>query len=237
MFRFLSKCLGVTGGRATRMTAARTKPPVRPQLESLEDRQLLTATATLSTHILTIQGTPQADRVFVQKDSGLHFPGTPAPQVWVRVYDHGKLIGKYAPSQVSKIVFHGGAGDDYFDNRTNINCKAYGEAGNDTLMGGGGRDILYGGYGSDKLYGRGNEDYLNGGNPWSTEDGCYDRLEGGTGADTFALEAHKDLTVGDYPVDFRAHDRDQVLYPATHVSYPAPPPDIQDPWHGPWLPV
>lgn len=59
---------------------------------------------------------------------------------------------------VKQIVFRGGAGDDYFANHTEIACAAYGESGNDTLVGGSRSDFLDGGSGNDRAQGRGGYD-------------------------------------------------------------------------------
>lgn len=69
----------------------------------------------------------------------------------------------------------GGAGNDVM----------YGEAGVDVLFGDGGNDEMYGGADRDILYGQAGNDFLNGGDPSAPEDGAFDLVFGGPGADTF----------------------------------------------------
>jgi Ca2+-binding RTX toxin-like protein len=121
-----------------------------------------------------------------------------------------------ASSKVWRIKFNGGDGHDTFENSTNKETFAYGEAGNDALTGGTGNDTLYGGTGQDKLYGNAgndklygnagvdslfgeaNNDYLDGG-----DDGSADILWGGLGLDTFVKES--------YYVGWAKKNRDQPL--------------------------
>ena len=89
----------------------------------------------------------------------------------------------YDIEDIDLIVFQGFAGDDDFWNNTPVPCVAYGDDGNDTLLGGWSDDDLHGGKGDDfiagrsgddDLYGDSGSDYLYGG----TED---DYLKAGTG--------------------------------------------------------
>ena len=53
-------------------------------------------------------------------------------------------------TDVDRVVFNGGDGNDYFDGSyTNVNLSLYGDEGNDTLTGGSGNDTLAGGAGAD----------------------------------------------------------------------------------------
>ncbi len=85
----------------------------------------------------------------------------------------------------------GGAGAD----------ELSGNLGQDTLYGGAGEDTLFGGAEDDVIDGRddGASDFLNGG---AGDDrliaGLGDKLHGGDGADTFALEAQSDALVSDF---------------------------------------
>jgi Ca2+-binding RTX toxin-like protein len=74
---------------------------------------------------------------------------------------------------------NGGAGNDWLIGG-NGNDTILGGAGGDTLLGGAGNDRLYGGTGEDELYGDSGNDTLDGG-----DDGAFDLLEGGSGADRF----------------------------------------------------
>ena len=108
-------------------------------------------------------------------------------QIWVdddeieielRVYDsNGDLddtdTRDYDIDDVDLIVFYGYSGDDDFWNNSPVPCEAYGDAGNDVLLGGWGNDELHGGTGDDFLAGRSGDDDLFG-------DGGKDYLYGGT---------------------------------------------------------
>jgi hypothetical protein len=134
-------------------------------------------------------------------------------------------------SQVSRIVYLGGAGDDYFQNLTSVRAAVYGGAGDDALYGGGnadildggdGKDVLHGGGGNDSLYGGNGLDFLDGaaGNDYLNggKDGVADELIGGMGADTFEAEPYYNpmspfyLPLNrDYPQDFTPSDFDRVV--------------------------
>ncbi|WP_372395100.1 calcium-binding protein [Azospirillum sp. HJ39] len=91
-------------------------------------------------------------------------------------------------------VMYGGDGDDLIDSRGDPGTdgrydRSYGEAGNDTILGGGGSDSLFGGTGDDSLSGGGGNDSIDG------EDGD-DNIEGGDGADTLHGRAGNDTLDG-----------------------------------------
>ena len=79
------------------------------------------------------------------------------------VVNAGGAITRYRSYLVDRVLFHGGDGDDWFANETALPSTAYGEAGNDTLLGGSVRDRLFGGLGNDLLEGRDGRDVLWGG--------------------------------------------------------------------------
>jgi Ca2+-binding RTX toxin-like protein len=95
---------------------------------------------------------------------------------------------------VRQIVFHGGGGDDTFVNNTAIPCVAYGDDGDDTLVGGSGNDLLVGGAGNDVLYGAAGNDFLYGG-------AGDDRLFGGKGVDVLYGQAGNDYLTGAHPLN------------------------------------
>jgi Ca2+-binding RTX toxin-like protein len=67
-------------------------------------------------------------------------------------------------TSVETVKFSGGDGNDYLDgSNTNTPLEAYGDAGNDTLIGGNGDDTLIGGAGSDSIDGGAGNDVLIGG--------------------------------------------------------------------------
>jgi len=101
---------------------------------------------------------------------------------------------RFAAASVKTLEFHGGNGDDSFINNTSIAAVAYGEQGDDRLIGGSGKDVLRGGDGkdwidgrggNDELYGAGGDDTLLGG---AGDDQLFggdgsDHLDGGAGSD------------------------------------------------------
>lgn len=61
-------------------------------------------------------------------------------------------------SGVSKVSVHLGAGDDRLTTNFSGSVEAFGDDGNDVLVGGSGNDILDGGRGTDKIYGGAGKD-------------------------------------------------------------------------------
>lgn len=80
-------------------------------------------------------------------------------------------------SEVNSIVFVGLRGDDFFQNQTAIPSRAFGNAGNDTLIGGSGADRLVGHTDNDIIRGNGGNDVLIAGNG-------NDNIDAGAGNDT-----------------------------------------------------
>lgn len=70
---------------------------------------------------------------------------------------------KIPKSQVKAVWFVGMDGNDRFENKTSIPSHAYGNDGDDTLIGGSGKDHIGGGDGNDRLFGNGGDDLLVGG--------------------------------------------------------------------------
>jgi cyclophilin family peptidyl-prolyl cis-trans isomerase len=85
-------------------------------------------------------------------------------------------VGDFAPT--GRIIVFGRAGNDTITVHPDITTvtELFGEAGNDTLTGGGGDDILIGGAGDDALNGSAGRDFLIG-------DAGKDTLSGGAGDD------------------------------------------------------
>jgi uncharacterized protein YkwD len=146
------------------------KPRTRIALgvEQLEDRNLM-AGSVLSAGVLTVEGSPAADRVSID------YVGS---QVRVSAGGGFTEVRGFNRAAVRQVVFAGLGGNDYFINRTSIPCVALGGGGNDTLIGGNAADVLNGGAGNDGLYGLGGNDRLVGG-------GGRNLLSGGAGFDTF----------------------------------------------------
>ncbi|CAO3409230.1 calcium-binding protein [Azospirillum largimobile] len=90
-----------------------------------------------------------------------------------------------------KDQYYGGAGNDLIDNRDDVGTGAavnvaYGEAGNDTILGGDAGETFAGGDGDDRLEGNAGNDWLEGnaGNDSLQGGAGNDSLQGGDGADT-----------------------------------------------------
>lgn len=118
-------------------------------IEKLEPRQLL-AGITFDAGVISVEGTANADGAQVFN---------PQPdQVSVVIY--GIEQQTFDAATVSKIVFTGHQGNDWFRNDTAIPTEAFGNAGNDKLIGGSGDDMLSGGNGNDQLLGNEGNDRL-----------------------------------------------------------------------------
>lgn len=153
-------------------------------VQSLENRQLMTAVATLNNDTLEIQGTSGNDEVEVQ------YAGRRSRYIKVSSRLGYSTSTKYfRTSDVKSIKFDAGNGDDTFTNKTWKPSTVMGGAGNDTLTGGYSKDRLYGQDGDDKLYGRRGNDILSGGNN-------EDFLDGGSGDDTLLGGNHNDTLLG-----------------------------------------
>lgn len=175
-------------------------------IERLEARAMMTASANLANHILTVQGTDHNDSIVISNILTVG-SGSQKIQVIVKDLETGEVLQKqFNAADINKIVVHGFGGDDFIQNATAKPSEMYGDFGNDTLYGGsgadklyaasseGGADIgshnyLYGNGGDDKLYGSSIDDDLHGG------DG-NDYLYGGLGADELWGDAGNDHLYG-----------------------------------------
>jgi Ca2+-binding RTX toxin-like protein len=146
--------------------ARRFTPISNQQIEQLEIRRLLSASLHESTGVLTISGTNREDHAVVDVVSAAQ----------LRVTSNSQQ-SFYPTASISKLVFVGKGGRDYFENRSSIPVFAIGGPGPDTLVGGSGDDSLTGRAGSDVLDGGAGNDSLAG------QGGRLDRLNGGPGDD------------------------------------------------------
>jgi hypothetical protein len=142
-------------------------PAFRPAMEALELRdvpatliQVLAIGQPTPVRVelvgseLTITGTQLNDSVSINKLAG----GT--IQVSARA-DTGRInTYTFQAAAITHITFHGGDGNDQFMNMAPIACTAYGEDGNDILIGGSSNDVLVGGVGADALYGGAGSDLI-----------------------------------------------------------------------------
>jgi hypothetical protein len=130
-------------------------------VEALEERSLMSVTSAVLSGGMIYVNTDNRDSNACVKESGGN----------ILVVDFTNNFRRtFAPSQVKRVQFVGGAGNDTFSDSVSwLPLQAWGYGGNDRLTGAGAADILCGGDGNDTLVG-GN------GN---------DRLYGGAGDDTF----------------------------------------------------
>jgi Ca2+-binding RTX toxin-like protein len=95
-----------------------------------------------------------------------------------------------------RLLVNAGAGDDYVYINPDLKVGALinGQAGHDTLQGGGDDDTIYGGAGNDQIYGDGGDDMLfgNAGN---------DALYGGSGDDFLSGGKGFDIAIGGTDAD------------------------------------
>jgi Ca2+-binding RTX toxin-like protein len=112
-------------------------------------------------------------------------------------------------SRTSPGVLFGGGGDDLLDLRDAELAHAYGQGGDDRLIGGLGRDVLDGGVGHDTLHGKGRSDHLAGGSGKDVLIGGRgrDQIWGNRGDDLIVGGSRRDLVYGGHHDDtFRMRD-------------------------------
>jgi Ca2+-binding RTX toxin-like protein len=113
-----------------------------------------------------------------------------------------------AANAVMAVEVHGGAGDDSIENDSSVGSfTAFGESGDDVLLGGADKDVLDGGDGNDRLIGGdgdddlsdgAGDDHLSGGagDDHAGSGSGGDVLDGGAGDDTLGGGADADTLVG-----------------------------------------
>ena len=191
-------------------TAMRTRNTTTPLMyQPLEPRQVLSASPVISldSGTLTIDGTNSDDSVFLRIAGG-------EVQVTLRTDDSASRIEYFAESDVTDFRFNGNNGDDHIVNRTALPLLAFGNRGNDRLIGGRGNDVLRGGPGDDVLNGFLGDDSLHGdyGDDILSGSQGNDRLFGWFGDDTLLGGTGDDYISGYLGNDW-AHggDGDDVL--------------------------
>lgn len=136
---------------------------------------------------LVLTGDAADDEVFIRQE-GLKPTGTVVVRSgsWT-----GPVIAEVGSGNLNYIQFKGGMGDDFLNAHSTVQTQimAYGEAGNDTLIGAWGYDFLDGGDGNDTLFGNGGYDILKGG-------AGNDALYGGGGYDNLIGEGGDDVLQG-----------------------------------------
>lgn len=159
----------------------RVRPTTRPQLESLESREvpavslLQPLTPVLTNGVLTVVGDQSANTIEVTRSGSNLF-----------------VLGRaFSASSVSKIVIDGFGGNDTIKVSESITLPTflYGGVGVDTIQGGGGADTIYGGLDGDIIFGRRGDDRIFGG-------AGNDRVDGGMGFDPFLDRQSGDVSTG-----------------------------------------
>lgn len=201
----------------------RGRNALRTHIETLEERRLM-ASLQGANGILTISGTGADDVAEVTVQNGV---------VSAVVADGAGVVRQnYTAASVREIRFLGGDGADRFTNRTSIPSRAWGEAGDDVLVGGDGDDELVGGpgddmlvagNGQDRVWGAEGNDVIAAGNGNDTVYGGYgddqifgeqgdDRLYGEDGNDRVFGDAGRDLVDGGRGNDllYGGADDDQI---------------------------
>ncbi len=109
----------------------------------------------------------------------------------IRITRNGQVIGEFSRSAMKHIVVFGLAGNDSISVATlSQPATLFGDAGNDSLTGGGGADRIDGGAGDDQLFGGSGADTLCGG------DG-NDFVNGQDGSDTMCGDVGNDRLIGE----------------------------------------
>ena len=186
--------------------------------QSLETRKVLAPAVGLDTGVLSIIGTNDADTVHVRQSE---------TTVYVEVYNEAmgeSLVHEYDLQYVQSLYFKGNSGDDVFRNDTGLESLAYGNNGDDQLIGGTGFDKLHGGNdndtirgraGNDSLHGDYGDDFLAGGSGDDSLKGWYgnDRLFGQDGSDYLSGYLGDDVLNGGNDKDIvKGHEGDDRLY-------------------------
>ena len=154
--------------------------------EKLESRELLTGISLVDGTLL-ISGRNVAERSVVTQNGAT-----------VTATLTGFANESFAADDVDLIRFVGRDGNDTFVNSTNIQSRAFGNAGNDRLFGGSNRDFIVGGNDNDTIDGRDGNDRISGsaGNDVLRGGGNRDVISGGAGNDTINGDLGFDIIHG-----------------------------------------
>jgi hypothetical protein len=174
--------------------------PKRPRwrtlnVEALERREMYSvASLALSGELLVVKANNSATSVTVSRlGSNIRIDEVGSRRFW-----------DYQASEVGKIEFRGGAGNDRFvSNVNNISVIAVGGGGNDYLQGSRAIDQLFGGDGNDVMFGGSGNDLMRGdkGNDVVRGGTGNDVLLGGDGSDQLMGEDGNDRLNGQAGVD------------------------------------
>lgn len=166
------------------------------EVESLENRTVLTVKISVASGVLTITGDSWHNDAYVSLVNNKVNVRVESLPTSGFILTPSVTTGSY--SGIKEIRFFGYEGNDTFDSTFIYPCYIDGGSGNDVLEGGGGDDTILGGPGNDILRGVGGNDNLYGGSGndklygGSGLDGLYggadtDELYGGDGADRFLI--------------------------------------------------
>ncbi len=103
---------------------------------------------------------PQTGEVLIGGTTGADVAQVVQNGSQITVSHQGFGSETFAVADVNQIRFVGLAGDDRFENQSSIRSLAFGQAGNDTLIGGTGDDRLVGNNGNDQIAGNAGNDVL-----------------------------------------------------------------------------
>lgn len=152
-------------------------------IESLEQRQLLSASLSSNGRLLVMGDPTAANAITVSLDAS-------ATSVTV---DVNGATQTFQAANVSKLVVMGGAGNDIIkidesQHPFTVPAKIFGGGGNDSIVGGSEDDLIIGGDGNDILSGGGGKNVLIGGDGDDSLTGgaAHNVLYGGAGNDTIA---------------------------------------------------
>lgn len=182
MIKFLARLFDISAKR----TNLGTRNFFRPQLEILEERQLMAAGIALVGTDLVITGSQYADIAQVNivnsqvKANLLYVDDAGTAHTFEPTYnlaDVKRIIcsldggaNKFTiysnvnanQAVLNHVYFYGGDDRDEFRNNTDIASFAYGGKGEDILQGGSNGDYLEGGFDNDTIYGMGGPDTISG---------------------------------------------------------------------------
>lgn len=169
--------------------ASNERSKARVNVERLEGREVPAGGILLSAGVVTIEGTAGADVAHVVQHGNKVVIDLTTP-------DGATVVRTFKRSQVRRVVFQGGDGNDTFINRSTVKATAVGGNGSDffqagrsgdTLIGGSGNNTLIGGSGPDKLVGGPHDDVIIAGKSRA-------EITGGGGHDTIHMKKGDRLT-------------------------------------------
>ncbi|MEX2168643.1 MAG: hypothetical protein WD851_05005 [Pirellulales bacterium] len=126
---------------------------------------------------LVIVGTTGPDNVLVEQFASIL-------RATVQIAGGGHDLFEFDATTIDQIYFRGYEGNDRFENLVNVSLTAFGDSGDDTLIGGPNADALYGDVGNDTLYGNDGDDYLVGEDEEGAVENLNDVIVTGEGQDT-----------------------------------------------------